>query len=304
MIAVHYILAQTILNPTTVKKWLNDSGSYATLAETIVPMLATGDSATTSTNKLVTSDMVKRAVKASITPDDVKAKVEPVVDATYAWLDSKSPEITFSVSIGTESERFLQALRREVRTKLESLPECTEYVDLASLEQANCLPWYVSAEGASDSVMARIEQQDIFRDKKISPEVLTAKNSVSLSKRLPEIVSLLWVIQLIAMPVAGVVALFVIAKRRATGLIAVSTALLLPGITLLVVALLFQLGGNATVSGFVEKSEFAAIAEPLGKTVAKSLTSVIMQVGGLLTGIAIALGALGIWWRKRIRKAE
>jgi len=304
LIAVYYILAQTVLNPATVKKWLNESGSYGALAETIVPMIATPDDALTPSNKLVTPDMVKRAARASITSDDVKAKIEPVIDATYAWLDSKSPEITFSVSIGTESERFLQALRREVRTKLESLPECTDYVDPATLEQATCLPWYVSAESATDSVMARIEQQDIFRDKKISHEILATKSSASLSKQLPELVSLLWVIQLIAMPVAGVIALFLIAKRRATGLIAVSTSLLIPGIALLVLGLLFHFGGNATVSGFVEKSEFAAIAEPLGKTIAKSVASITMQVGGLLGGIAIVLGALGIWWRKRTRKAN
>lgn len=304
LIAVYYILAQTVLNPTTVKKWLDESGSYTTLAETIVPMLATGEDATAPSNKLVTPEMLKRAAKASITPNDVKAKVEPVIDATYAWLDSKSPEVTFSVSVGTESERFLQALRREVRSKLETLPECGGTIDIRELEQASCLPWFVSAESATDSVMTRIEQRDIFRDKEITPDSLSTSNPASASNRLPEIVSLLWVVQLIAMPVAGVVALFVIAKRRATGLIAVGISLLLPGIALLIVGLLSYSSGAAIVSGFVEKSEFATIAAPLGTTVAKSLASVTLQISALLCGVAVVIGALGIWWRKRIRKSK
>lgn len=304
LIAFYYILTQTVLNPTTVKKWLADSGSYSTLVETVVPMLATTDSGSSTPNNLVTTDMVRRAAKASISPNDMKAKVEPIIDATYAWLDSKSPEISFSVSTDAETRRFTEALRREVLVKAKSLPECNGSIDAAALEQASCLPWYVSAEGATDSVMARVEQQELFRDNKLTPDILASKTSISASDRLPEVISLLWVIQLIAMPIAAVVALFVLVKRRASGLIAVSTSLLLPGISLLIIGLLFASSSGSAVSGFVEKSEFAAIAEPLGKVAAKSITAVAMQVGGLLLGSALVLGAIGVWWRVRSRKAN
>lgn len=304
LIAFYYILTQTVLNPTTVKKWLADSGSYSTLVETVVPMLATSDNGSAIPDSLVTTDMIKRAAKASISPNDMKAKVEPIIDATYAWLDSKSPEISFSVSTDAETRRFAEALRREVLVKAKSLPECSGSIDAAALEQASCLPWYVSAESATDSVMARIEQQELFRDKKLTSDILASKASASASDRLPELISLLWVIQLIAMPIAAVVALFVLVKRRATGLIAISTSLLLPGIALLVIGLLFASTGGGLVSDFVEKSEFAAIAEPLGKVAAKSLAAVAVQVGGLLLGSALVLGAIGVLWRVRSRKAN
>lgn len=304
LIAVYYILSQTVLSPNTVKKWLNDSGSYGQLAEVVVPMLAASDNKATAKSALVTDEMLQRAAKASLKPEEVKTKVEPIIDATYAWLDSKSPEVTFSVSIDEESERFLDALRREVRARAESLPECDGYIGIAEIEAADCLPWYVSSDAAADTVIARLQQQEIFRDKVLEPESIAAKSTTSVSGRVPELISLIWVVQLIAMPIASLVALFVIVKRRAAGLVAVSTALLLPGLTLLVIGLLFQLGGHAAVSGLVERSDFAALAEPLGKTIARSFTSTLYLVGGVLTGIGTVLAAVGIWWWKRKPKTQ
>jgi len=304
LVAVYYILAQTILSPVTAKKWLNESGVYGQLAEVVVPKLTPADDSTATTNGLITPDMLQRATKLSIKPADVKAKVEPIIDATYAWLDSKSPDITFSVSIGEESERFLQALRREVRAKIESLPECSGYVDPAELERASCRPWYVSTDSATDTIMAKIEQQDIFRDKKLSPDTLAGKTTVTPGKNIPELLSLLWVIQLVAMPVAGLAALFVIVKRRAAGLTAVGVSLLTPGLGLLVIGLLLHFGGGTAITDFVEKSDFAAVAAPLGRVIAQSFATITLQVGGILSGIGIVAVAAGIWWWRRRRHSK
>jgi hypothetical protein len=300
--AMYYVLSQTILSPTAVKHWLDQSGSYSILAEEVVPLLAQGEEAPKST--LLTHDMLKRAAKASLKPEDVKAKTEPMVDAVYAWLDSKSPEITFTVSTEDETRKFLHALRTELLAKVKTLPGCTQYVDVAELEQANCLPWYITADTAVSTVMTRVEQQDVFRDKQLTPESFTGRVATTPSKRIPDIISLMWVVQLVAIPLAAISALFLIVKRRAIGLFAVGLSLLIPGLLLLASGVFFSVAGSTTITAFVEKSELAAIAVPFGSTVASSLALICYQVGGVLGIIAIALGVVSIWWRKRTPQTE
>lgn len=304
LLAAYYILSQTLLNPTTVKQWLNDSGAYSSLVETIVPSLVTNSGVSITSTSVVTPDMLQRAAKASIRPEDIRAKTEPVVDAVYAWLDSKSPEVNFSIETGVETDRLLKALRVEVLAKAKSLPVCTGYIDLASLEQATCLPWYVSPEGATDSVMQRVEQQDIFRDKKLTADSFMGREGVTFGKWLPSAVSALWVAQLITMPILGAAILFVITKRRAAGLIAVGSSLLTPGLALLVLGLLLFVGGSTSIAAFVQEGDVAAIAQPLGKVIAQTLANITLQVGGILTGLGALITVAGIWWRKRSRRAK
>lgn len=297
IVAAYFILSQTLLSPTAAKHWLDQSGSYSALAETVVPSLISGNDVIPS-NNLVASDMLKRAAKASITADDVKAKSGPIIDGVYAWLDSKSPEITFSVPVGAETDRFLQALRNELFTKIKSLPECQGFIDPNTLVDANCLPPYITTDGAVDVVMARVQQQELLRDKVLTPATFTGKVTTP-NKQIPDLISLFWVIQLIAIPVAAILVLFLVVKRRATGLIAVAIALALPALALLVIGLLVMGSGTTFISNLIAKSEAAAIAAPLAKVVASSLTSIILQTSGVLALAGVIMGGLGIWWRKR-----
>ena len=297
IVAVYFVLSQTLLSPSTAKRWLDQSGSYTVLAETVVPSLISGNDVIPA-NNLVASDMLTRAAKASITADDVKAKSGPIIDAVYAWLDSKSPEVTFSVPVAAETDRFLQALRNELFTKIKSLPECRGFIDPNTLADANCLPPYVTTDGAVDVVMARVQQQELLRDKVLTPETFTCKVTTP-SKRIPDLISLFWVIQLIAIPVAAVLILFLVVKRRATGLIAIAVSIALPALALLVIGLIIMGSGTTFIAGMVSKSEAAAIAAPLSKVVASSLASTTLQTSGILALVSIVLGGVGIWWRRR-----
>ena len=297
LIAVYFVLSQTLLNPTAVKRWLDQSGSYAVLAEIVVPNIVKNSGGIPS-NSLVADDMLMRAAKASITADDVKAKSGPIIDAVYAWLDSKSPEITFSIPVTSETDRFLQALRNELFTKIKSLPECQGFIDPSTLADANCLPPYVTTDGAVDFVMERVQQQELFRDKVLTPTLITGK-TVTLNQRIPDAISLFWVIQLIAMPVVAVLTLFLIIKRRATGLIAVAVALAIPALALLVVGLLAMGSGETVIASLLSKSDLTAIAAPLSKAAASSVASTSLLTGGVLAVVSIGLGGCGTWWRKR-----
>lgn len=299
LVAAYYILSQTILNPAAAKSWLNDSGAYSSLAELVVPQVATPSEETVV--RLVTPDMVQRAAKASIKPEAVKAKVEPIVDATYAWLDSKSPEVTFSISTTAETDAFLAALRSEVLAKIKSLPICEGYVDTAVLETATCLPGYVTAEEATDAVMQRLGEQETVRAKALTPEVFSRQNKPNFASNLPDIISLFWVAQLIAIPVFILIALWLLAKRRGGGLVAIASSLLTPGLTLVILAFVLQIGGKAFVESLVAQSDFATVAAPLGREILKDLASVTLLAGAVLSGVALVAGGLGIWWRRRSR---
>lgn len=300
LVAAYYILSQTVLSPAAVKGWLNDSGVYSSLSDMVVPQLSEEGQEETVV-RLITPDMVQRAAKSSIKPETVKAKVEPIIDAVYAWLDSKSPEVTFSVSTKDETQAFLAALKGEVLAKIKTLPECQGFVDTTALETANCLPWYVSAEEATDLVMQRLSEQEAIRSMSLTPEMFERSGQSTFSSELPDLVSYFWVAQLIAMPIFGILALWLLFKRHGGGLVAIASSLLSPGVTLIVLGLVIQFGGAAFIESFVAKSEIAEIAAPLGEEIAKDLASITLATGLVLSGVAAVLSGLGIWWRKRAK---
>ena len=300
LVAIYYILSQTILSSTAVKEWLNDSGTYGRLTEAIASNISASQSPQEA--GFITSDMIRNAVKASIGPETAKSKIEPIIDATYAWLDSKSPEITFSISTEKETGLLLAALRTEVLTKLKSLATCDQYVAPEALATANCLPSYTTPEEAADVVMQMAEGHEALRDKTLTPDkVITIDSS---TKRLPDLVSYLWVAQLIAMPIFGIVTLFLVVTRRGGGLVAVASALLSPGLTLLVLALILQVWGAslAETLSIGEKTGDLTLVEPFMKEALKDIATTTLYVGLILSAISVALGGLGIWWRKRARR--
>lgn len=301
LVAAYYIASQTILSPTAVKGWLSDSGVYASLTDIVVPNLMGSEQPVPEATSTISSEMIQRAAKASIKPEMVKGKVEPIIDATYAWLDSKSPEIRYEISTTEITAGFLAALRAEVLAKAKTLPECTGYVAPEDIVTANCLPWYVSPEVATDAVMEYVGKQETVRHMVITPETFSAQQKSGLSDRLPDFISYFWVAQLLAMPVFALVALWLVLKRRGGGLIAIASSLLTPGLTLLVIGLFLLVGGGVSIESLVAESQFANIAGPLGKVITKDLASVTLLVSAVLLVVALVTGSLGFWWRKRSR---
>ena len=302
LVAAYYILGQTILNPGTVKGWLSESGIYNSLAENIVPKLAVNHEEAVAESSFVTNDMLQRAAKSTFKPESVKAKAEPVIDAVYAWLDSKSPEITFSVSIEAETEAFFTALRGEILAKIKTLPECTTYVAPEDAVSANCLPFYATPENATDIVMQKVREQSTLSAKALTPESFTSSGADNATNKLPDLISYLWVAQLIAIPIFALIALFVIFKRRAAGLIAVGSSLLMPGLTLLALGLLLLLGGGAFIESLVAKSEVASVAGPLGKVITETFSTTSIQAGAVVGGVGAVLVAGGFWWKRRSKR--
>lgn len=301
LVAVYYIASQTILSPTAVKGWLNDSGAYTSLTDIVAPNLMVSDQPVPEATSTISADMIQRAAKASIKPEMVKAKVEPIIDATYAWLDSKSPEIRYEISTTDITTGFLAALRAEVLAKAKTLPECSGYVAPEDIVTANCLPWYVSPEAATDAVMEYVSKQEAVRHMVITPETFSAKQKSGLSDHLPDFISYLWVAQLLAMPVFALVALWLILKRRGGGMIATASSLFTPGLTLLIIGLVLLVGGGISIESLVVESQFASIAGPLGKEITKDLASITLFVSAVLLLSALITGGLGFWWRKRSR---
>lgn len=300
LIATYYILSQTILNPAAVKGWFNDSGVYRTL----IDMEAKNSAQIPASSSIVTPKVMERAIRAGTRPDDVRKKAEPIIDAVYAWLDSKNPDIEFSLSTKDDYERLMTALRSELTAHIKTLPACDQYVAPEELATATCLPSYVTVDTAVDTVMKQIREQDSLSEKVLTPEALSLETKSDGVRLLPDLISYLWVAQLMAMPVLAIIALVLVIKRRGGGLISVASALLSSSLTLFILVGLIHFGGASLIDSLSTsgETENMALIEPLVREALKDVGSTALSTGLLLTITSVVLGGLGFWWRKHSRR--
>lgn len=296
--SIYFIVFQTVMNQAAMTERLRDAGVYRALRDTVlVPLAVTFIGEKAQFTPLLTREMTERSVRSAFTDQKMNSIGQEVAPAVYAWLDKKSPDISFAVPIRKELEAAQQDLAGQIEARLKALPTCAYYyVDAGTVTRAECLPQYATVPEVLRETMASVDEAAAEAPTELTPET-TGLSRAQLGKaiNIPDYLSYLWAVTFITVPLTALTGIYLIVRRGSAGLLAV-------GIVLASFALV--LAGGAGLLGSLPLPDQAlagSIASAVYPLVGEKLL-LLAYIGGGSGMIAITSGI--IWRRARKRRRQ
>ncbi len=289
----------TILNASTAKTQLAKSGFYTSIRDDVLAgRVMDAVNERFPGNKLIDKPFIQSILPSVFTKDELQRRIEPVIDTTYRWLDSKEPEVTFSVTIQDKKDAFYKALEPALQKKITALPECSDYAyppEEAILNDL-CRPDYVTASEATQAAMGSLRVGESPLGSTLTQDSFTlGSNATQALGRIPTYLNFLWVLNLIAIAVGLFAIIMLLIARRLTGVIAIGCSLLLAGIAV------WAISSAVTTVTMPDLGVFSSVAESVSDALLPKLGSVATRYGFIsaLSGLVITGVAGFIKWRQR-----
>lgn len=299
-VIAYHSLQTTILDQQKTATWLQGSPVYATLRdEVIAPEVLANINSQLPNNQLLDLNLVRTALHDTIPDSELEARLRPALTNVYHWLDSKEPEVTFSLSFDDKETAFYKALERAVNKKTTSLDSCVvdPYPPEDALLKYRCLPSYLTAKEATQAVMGSIRANGIASSTSIQADQfeLPQGTDVGQVKQLPTYLNMLWAINWLALAGLVIIPIFLLFSRRAVGSIAVGVALITAGLLVLII--------TPRITDYTLTAPTG-----LGRVAAETIALLVPQItqsASLFATISVAAGVvcvvLGGIWRKKSR---
>ena len=178
-----------LVQPARVKQWVDKSGLYTSLPNTIINQ-AKSDESGNMGDVSFKDPIVQAAVKKALTPEYIEGATKNIVNGTFVWLDGSETKPTFSVDLLSAKKVFADEVSKGAVARYQSLPACltTRLPKTTDPLMIDCRPAYgVNIETASAELRATIlSNQDFLPKSTITAETLedgsTQENSVFGSK--------------------------------------------------------------------------------------------------------------------------
>lgn len=294
-------LQTSVLDAQTVKTELAKSGIYEELRDTILLDKLTTNAAERypGSSTIVDAPLLRSVLSEALPADEVKKRVEPAVDALYRWLDSKEPEISFSIDLSDRTEVFYRALEVQLGKKVAALPSCGDYryppEDAVLVD--GCLPVYVTAEEATAAAMATVKSSELPIGNTLTPETFTVpKEQIGGLKQIPTYLNYLWVLNFVAVAIFALISILLLVTRKAVGLVAIGVSLVMASLSVWLTIPLVKSFKTPTADGVM-----SLVSSLTGSFINAFVTASSRYA---LIGFLIGLTLIGLaggwrWWRKR-----
>lgn len=296
--AAYFALDRSVLDTKKTEAALTHSQFYVIVRrDKFIPQLTEQITQKFSPSSALTTTDVIDSLRDAFPQDTVNSMTNTVIDATYAWLNKKSPDIDFSIPLTTERNTFIDALGKRVTTNLEKLPACTRYSQFSEdSNEITCIPPTATVEEVQGEIMDKVKEAVEQSDTAITPDTIGLDSkSLGSYDTAPDYLSLLWVANLVALPLAALLTLYLVVKRRSLGLIVI-------GITVLAIAVVCITAGQ--LLGTV-----ALPSDSLTRTATGTMRPLIIDQLKLLAiwgGVASAFLIIGgvVWRKLAVRRAS
>lgn len=302
-------LQMTILNRQVAKEWLQSSGLYSNLIDSIPFQVDNGDGG--AKKSFITTQDIQGALKKTFPPSYIQTQSETILDSVYDWMESKSDKVAFTIPISDKMTEFATNLATQIQPKLATLPACSGMIPPNDGEPT-CIPRGLSiAQFAAQLSDITKTDGDNFLSKPITQD--SFGNTESHLDWLPSAVSQLgWLSW--TMPVLGVLCAagyVLLSDSKLRGLKVVGRRVFFQGLVAAAIGgVAWYLGGQASISSLLGSLEnaggdntTAVAATQLIDPVLHVVLPVIGQVMTLLSGSLAIVGGIvwfvAIWLRKR-----
>lgn len=208
-------LSQKLTDPTTIKIWLAESGTYEHLIPSISHQLATEKR--TNNGQGISTEELTQAFSEALPTSTLRTYGEEIIDATYEWLRGDSPIPEFRISLMTHRTELEKSFSGLIQKRLSGAPTCTGSINEQNgdIQENLCRPRGLSAEQAADMYASQLfEEGGAFANSTLDSKELL-KDSGDLSNHPAiRIYSLLGTVPIVTLVVALFSALLAILISR------------------------------------------------------------------------------------------
>lgn len=298
--AAYFVLENSVLDSERVETALAASPAYTLVRDQyVIPTVQQRVAGDATFGAALTQTDFLDSLRVALPEEKIQELSNSVLDATYLWVNKKSPDIELSVSLADEKQVFLDDLSGRVSTNLAKLPVCRAYSVTDTLADIDCISPYATRDEYRDEIMQAVRQSVDQVDTTVTAATLGLdRAALGPARNIPDYVSYLWTLNLVTLPFAVLLSLYLIAKRRGVGMIVV-------GIVIGMVAVSCYALGRAILSAPLPPDELLRTLAGAGIPLITVQLQFLALWGGAASATMIVAGVLWIsLGRKRRQSAE
>jgi hypothetical protein len=281
-------LQMTILNRANVLGWLDNSGIYKNIVDSIVQL----QPSTGTEQQLLGENTVRQAINKTLDPAFLEQSTEKILNGTYDWLEGKNDKIVFTVPLSEKRTELKSNLAELVKPSLEGLPVCSSTFSGVSTQQVKCIPPNSNPQKYADDLSNRaIESSDFLSapltEKDIQQPMLPAPGLIRfIMNNTPALLA-----SLVAIAILSATGYVLLSGNKLLALQNVGRRTFFGTLIMVLVgAALWYFASKFTLSAFGDKLIIDTIIDPLARLIASDVGRWLF----IFSGIVFSLGGL-IW---------
>lgn len=174
-----YSFNRTVGDKQYISNSVQESGLYLETSKIIVKQATKDD----PKNKLLA-----KSIATAASPEKIQEITNPVIDASYAWLNGETKTPTIVINIDEIKDSFVGAYSKALKARAKTLPACA-YGQIPNLEDISKIDCISSGTDVNQLVDEAITQasinNDVFSDTSTSDGNLTNKEAEELGFSAP-----------------------------------------------------------------------------------------------------------------------
>lgn len=305
-------VATIVLKPEHFKFWIQKSGVYTTLPNTIINQ-SVSEQTTTTNNVSLSDPIVSAAASSAITSDFVQKSSEQIIDSVFVWLNGETPTPAFSIDLLPIKQTFADKIVIGVKERYSKLPACKpgslpKSTDPLTIE---CRPAYgVDIEQATEQLRTEIlNNKDFLPDNTISSSSLTGQqgeNTIFSSNIGPTVYQTLQLSPFVlgALLFVYAIGIILLSKTKRSGFSRVGALLILSGVLAMVSVWLASLGYGQYQEKLITSTSgpFKDVASPIIDALRYDTVKYTAVVAGAVSAIGVVVLLLTTLTKKRTKK--
>lgn len=235
-------------------------------------------------------------IKETLPDTKLDQLASPVITSTRDWLDSKQPDIRFSIDTHELRDTFTTKLTETANKNLENLPACTSGNTLTDIVNAICRTPYISVATQQDMLSRIIASQSDTVPVTFTEKTIVLPGSLKhFTNDVPSYLNMLYAMSIVTGGFAALTTLWLLLKWRLRGIIALGASLIAASI------------GTAIIASIIRSAHLSALETPYremavagaGVIADRVMYYVLPAILGGIALILIAIAALVLWRRHR-----
>lgn len=174
-----YSFNHTIGDKEYLANSITESGLYLETSKIIIKQATKDD----PSNKLLS-----KSIATAASPENIQKITNPVIDASYAWLngETKTPKIVINIDVIKDS--FVKAYSKALKVRANTMPTCAygQIPNLEDISKIDCIPTGTNVNQLIDEAIDQANlNNDVFSDSTTSDGNLTNKDAEDLGFSAP-----------------------------------------------------------------------------------------------------------------------
>jgi len=240
---------------------------------------------------------VQSVIRSAASPDFLQSQTEGVLDDVYAWLQGKSPRLSFTVDMAEVKIRLGSGVEQYAKQRLASLPTCAGGASSDTDPfSATCVPAGTDINQIAAEAKNHVLEGDFLKDPELSADkIQTGKNSQTLDQQLKnaptvyrDVTRAVW--GLGALSVLLAVGVFFLSRTRRAGIKKLAIVGIVDGALIALLGWGVAAGLDQAAHKLSFESQIQKTALKVGQILAGDLRFWYMVSG--LALVALGIGAL------------